>query len=115
MNSDDVIVKCNQCGGNAKASEFVLDADYKKMVCPNCIRNKGMQKQQQAKQEKTSTEPPKPAGWDHEDEEIERLHKEKKAREKPHLDIGMKLKCKKCDYEFIFKGQRMCPYCDMEF
>jgi hypothetical protein len=114
MSSEDVIVKCNQCGGQAKAGEFVLDADYKMMVCPNCIRQKNMPKKPQVEANGQVKEP-KPKDWDADDEIIAKQFAKKQATQKPQLKEGMKLKCKKCDYVFVYKNQRVCPYCNKEF
>ena len=107
MQSDDIMVNCRQCGGQARAGDFVLDPDFKMMVCPECVRRKGAGQPDQSKQ----PEPPKPPGWDAEDEELERLWKKRPAQ---RIESGMRLKCS-CGYEFVFKGRRVCPYCDKRF
>lgn len=115
MQSDDVKVKCRQCGGEARASEFVLDPDFKMMVCPNCVRQKGVPKKTEQAVKKEQAVSNKPKDWDADDEALEKLYRQKQATKKPNLTEGMKLKCKKCDYVFVFKGTRQCPYCNTDF
>jgi ribosome-binding protein aMBF1 (putative translation factor) len=31
---------CKICGREAPAEQFVLDVDFKKMVCPACVKDK---------------------------------------------------------------------------
>ena len=108
MLGDDVLVICKQCGGKAKAIEFVLDPNFKQMVCPNCVKQKN-----NPKKPENTPKPEKPAGWDKEDELLEKLYKKKKVV--PELKEGMKIKCKKCNYVFVYSGRRMCPYCNSGF
>jgi len=104
MDSSEVFVKCKVCGNEAKAGTYILSAEHKMMVCPDCAKGKP--------QVKATPEPAKPAGWDHDDEVLARMPKKKP---KPELKDGMKIKCKSCGYEFKFSGRRTCEYCDKEF
>jgi len=106
MLGDDVQVKCRNCGKTAKAKSYVLDPDLKMMVCPECARHKGTPKPE------AQVKPQKPSDWDEDDEYLARAAKKPK---KPQLEEGMKLKCKKCSYVFVYNGKRVCPYCDSSF
>src|SRR3989338_8062351 len=126
MDSEEIKVKCKKCGRQAKTGDFVLDPDFKMMVCPLCIKEKRMREEvysELAKKrgnegvEEEELEK-KPAGWDKEDEYLQRAYKrvikdtvkvEKVDEEK------VKYKCPKCDYQFIYdiarKTPAVCPYC----
>ena len=129
MNNDRIKVKCNKCGGEMFSDEFVIDPDYKMAVCRNCIRDKrkrqdvwaevGKQREAKIAQEaEDAKKPPKPAGWDKDDELLDRLVKQKeRVKERmvfKELPNG-KIKCAKCGYAFKYDSANStpmnCPYC----
>lgn len=134
MMSDDIKVICKRCGRPAKASEYVLDPDYKMMVCSACSKERLSQNIKTKKQEtvvkhneevkakEAQTFKNKPAGWDEDDEKLERMSKSRpqesgapKANYERIDDENVKLTCPKCEYRFTFNTTRMspnaCPYC----
>ena len=110
MNNKEIKVKCKRCGKLTNSKDFVLDPDYKMMVCPQCIKEKQMKKEGKVEA--------KPAGWDKEDEYLE---KSQRARMKETVivrkvgDSRVKYKCPKCNYQFLYdmdkKTPTVCPYC----
>ena len=130
MASSRVKVKCNRCGAEVFSDEFILDPDYKMMVCQNCVREKRTRKevwnevnkqrddakrQQQAEEEKAN---PKPAGWDKDDELLEKLYKHKQKVKEVYgvAEVGPgKAKCHRCGYVFKYNSDinkpSACPYC----
>ena len=87
------MVLCKKCGNKVTASSLKLDFDEKKMICPDCVKNKGIHK------------------------EIEKdvFHKEeKKEIEEKTNKVGHK--CTSCGYKFMIntdtKTPRNCPYCN---
>ncbi len=121
-----VSVKCRQCGRQARAEEFVLDVDYRMMVCPQCIKEKRMKKEvynELAKKKTIRAEQgeagqEKPAGWDFEDAYLEQAYKSKVKNAVKAINVGagkVKYKCPKCGYEFIYDLERKnpgrCSYC----
>ncbi len=67
-------------------------------------------------------EPPKPAGWDEDDIELERLAKHKSNENAPKVerisDDKLKMTCAKCKYRFTYnidtQTPTSCPYCGRE-
>ncbi len=122
-------VKCKRCGKTASSDSFVLDGDYRMMVCPFCIQEKKDKQKHQAasidkmrkqaeEQEKIKS---KPAGWDEEDEYLNRLHKQKAKVGGDFEAIDedrIKYTCSKCKYKFVHylskKAPSACPYCGMQ-
>ncbi len=116
MDSADVNVKCKNCGGMARAGSYKLSAVHGMMVCPDCMKKAG--KKKEPVKEASQPKPDRPAGWDSEDEQLERLYREKQALhpKRPHLEEGMKLKCRSCGYVFVYKKiYNDCPYCGSGF
>lgn len=134
--NDDIKVVCKRCGRPAKASEFVLDPDYRMMVCQACSKERLSQSIKTKKQEsvvkqkeeekakEAETFKNKPAGWDEDDERLEKMSKAK-ASEGPSKqnyeridDDNIKLTCPKCEYKFTYNTVRMtpnaCPYCGVK-
>jgi Zn finger protein HypA/HybF involved in hydrogenase expression len=128
---DDFRVKCKKCGRPAKPNEFVLDAEFRMMVCPNCIREKRAKHEVYAelnamKQAKKAAEgeerkEEKPLGWDHEDDILEKAAKMKlknSVKVEQIDDNHVKYSCPKCKYKFAYdtvrKMPKNCPYCSSE-
>lgn len=115
MDNKDIKVKCKRCGRSANADEFVLDPDFKMMVCPFCIKDKRMKHEVYVELEK---EKEKKNVVDKEDEHLERAYKAKlKQTVKVERidDEKVKYKCPKCGYSFIYNPARnipaRCSYC----
>lgn len=117
-----ISAKCKNCGNSAKLEDLKLDPTFGKVVCVRCI-NERMKKEgvkKLAPEEKKEEEKPKmPAGWDLEDEELERSYKEKiKSRVKVTRLEGDRVRypCPKCSHLFTFNLKtRMpssCPLCN---
>lgn len=126
-------VKCNRCGGEMFSDEFILDPDFKMAVCKNCIKEKKQRQQvweevgkqkEEAKRAAMAEEPkepakPKPAGWDMDDEVLEKLsgQKQRAQAKEPVFEVlsSGKLKCSKCGYAFKYDELNHrpanCPYC----
>ena len=128
---DDFRVKCKKCGRPAKPNEFVIDPDFRMMVCPNCIREK-RQKQEvyaelnamkKAKKdaEQGEKKEERPLGWDHEDDILEKAAKLKmknSVKVEQIDDNHVKYTCPKCKYKFSYDTERKmpknCPYCSSD-
>jgi len=121
---DDLRIQCGACKGFAPASQFKLNYKFKKVVCPNCAS--GKTEQEERKKAATATanpEPvkPKPAGWDKEDEYLERMARIKQHDLRPQVEkipgtTLVKYSCQHCKYPFKYdpyrKMPRACPYCN---
>ncbi|MEW5896674.1 MAG: hypothetical protein AB1668_03210 [Nanoarchaeota archaeon] len=111
-------VVCKNCGRQAPADTFKLHYKYKMMVCPECFSGKTEQKKEQMKKEQA--QPQKPAGWDKEDEYLERMVAVKKREEPQFSRIPgtdqIKLVCVHCKYSFKYNPVKnmpgACPYCN---
>jgi len=111
-----VKAKCKICNKEAPADSFKLHFKYRQMVCPNCF-NRDPTQEKIVEKKKI---PPKPPGWDIEDEYLEKMarmkEKERKAQftKIPGTDY-VKCKCMGCNYEFKYdpfrKRPRVCPFC----
>jgi DNA-directed RNA polymerase subunit RPC12/RpoP len=120
-------VKCRNCGKEYPADSFILDHVYKMMVCPQCVKDRqkrevihkeAKQQAEEAKQEEEELKK-RPAGWDRDDELLERAYAEKQANKLPIVEISpgkFRYRCQKCRYEFIYnkatKTPSRCPYCN---
>lgn len=111
--------KCKNCGKESPADQFKLHYQLRMMVCPTCYSGRT----QKEEQKKTAT-PPKPAGWDAEDEYLEKMarlkrqeNQSKAAEPIPGTDY-VKVTCLGCKYSFKFnfvkKAPLNCPYCSQE-
>ena len=122
MSSPNVVkATCKQCGQQAPADQFKLHHQFRMMVCPNCYTGKT---QKQAEQKAKEAEKPKrPAGWDADDEYLDRASRQK--REQMDVQVSkipgssyVQYKCAHCKYSFKFnpdtRTPRTCPYCDTE-
>lgn len=113
-------VKCKNCNKEADSDSFRLHYKYKTMVCLDCFKGKTEKKEQL---DKTRSEaPPKPAGWDKEDEYLEKIYRQKerekpKFRKIPGTDY-IECVCSNCNYFFKYnylkKMPPNCPYCNAE-
>jgi len=123
----DMRVKCKQCGRFADAKEFVLDHGYKMMVCPHCVKDRQLREQvhrqvnadkfrkQKEEEERMRN---KPAGWDAEDDYLEKAWKNKlrSTVQVEKVDYErVKYPCPKCKYTFTYnvekKTPQNCPMC----
>lgn len=132
-----VQVKCKNCGNMAPANLFKLDYRYGIVVCPLCQKGKVFKRGEKitplnapaepqvkspivVKRELPATGPrkAKPAGWDHEDELLEKMWTERQQQKGRLVRVGknrMRFTCAKCGYAFTFEEDRKprgCPYCD---
>jgi len=125
--SGSIMVKCRNCGKEAAASSFVLDYVYRMVVCPQCIKDRQKREvihkeaKQQAEDVKKQEEElrKRPAGWDREDEYLERAYAEKESNALPIVEISpgkFRYRCPKCKYKFIYNRATntpsVCPYCN---
>ena len=119
FDSSAIKVKCRNCGRMANSEEFVLDHAFKTMVCPACIKDKNKVSVQK-EEPKPEISVQKPAGWDKEDEYLERAAKSK-VKQNPTAAVEkidaeyVKYTCPHCKYSFkysvIRKKPGVCPYC----
>jgi DNA-directed RNA polymerase subunit RPC12/RpoP len=121
MIGNEIKVKCKKCGRQAPANSFVLDAEDRMMICPNCIkdrRNKVVINKEL--QEKREEENRRPAGWDAEDEYLEKTYRHKvdvaAGTRVERIDSEkVKYSCPHCKYRFVYntvkKTPATCPYC----
>lgn len=120
VTSNQPLVLCKRCGKKAPADSFVLDHLHKMIVCPDCAKERRSSKgtvTPVAQEEKK--EPAKPAGWDSEDEYLEKFYKQKRILgslnfEKIDYDSGM-YTCPKCREKFVYNIPKRypgaCPNC----
>ena len=92
---EDVMVPCKKCGSKVPASSLKLDLDEKKMICPDCVKNKSI----------------------HKEIEEEAYHKkENEASQKEEKPTKVGHKCHSCGYKFMVnietKIPKNCPYCN---
>jgi Zn finger protein HypA/HybF involved in hydrogenase expression len=121
MVTHDIKVKCRQCGKSASAESFILDHVYKKMVCPQCVRDRNSKenKVKSGSDIGIKVEPKSiPSDWDDDDRLMNQEYLKKSS--KPNF-IGIKekvnVKCNRCSYAFkydpIKKYPNLCPGCGM--
>jgi len=98
---ENIMSLCKKCGNKAPASSMKLDLDEKKMICPECIKNKKLHKE--IKEEVFKKDDAKkilPALSPKEDE-------------KP---VKAGHKCASCGYKFMINTEtgkpKNCPYCN---
>ena len=123
MPANPVKATCKGCGQQAAADSFKLHYKLKMMVCPNCFTGKtDREKAKEAGQKEVK--PSRPAGWDAEDEYLE---KTSRARKEQQAEVSVvripgssnvQFKCPHCKYPFKYnpetKVPRTCPYCDKD-
>ncbi len=119
FDSASIKVKCKNCGRMANSEEFVLDHSFKTMVCSACIKDKNKCPVQKA-EPKLDISVQKPAGWDKEDEYLEKAAKSKMKQKQTaaveKIDAEyVKYTCPHCKYSFKYSVIRqkpgVCPYC----
>ena len=89
------MVPCKGCSNKVPASSLKMDLDIGKMVCPDCIKNKGIHKEIE--------------------KDVYHKKEENKAVEEEKSD-KIAHKCTSCGYKFKIdvetKKPRNCPYCN---
>lgn len=122
---ESIRVKCRNCGRDTRSDELVLDPVYRKMVCPYCVSERRQREQvhkevaeQRLAQKEAAKPKDKPAGWDHEDDYLERAYKQKqdnKVRVEWIDKVKARYTCQKCGFKFTINAQKIipahCPYC----
>lgn len=88
------MVLCKKCSNKVPSSSLKLDLDLKMVVCPDCIKSKGI----------------------HKEIEQEVFHKEEAKESLPEQKLRIAHKCSSCGYKFKIdpetKKPRNCPYCN---
>lgn len=118
MMNSSVKALCKHCGKLADANSFILDLEYKMMVCPQCVKERKNPKAEKKEEAGKESRKVKAPGWDAEDEYLEKMHfvkaKQKVAVEKID-DEYVKYQCPHCKYTFKYSVIRQkpgnCPYC----
>ncbi|MEK6900104.1 MAG: hypothetical protein AABX05_03190 [Nanoarchaeota archaeon] len=119
---DNLRIQCRICKGFAPASQFKLHYKYKQVVCPSCASGKSeLEEKKKAAQQVEA--PKKPAGWDKDDEYLEKMIRMKqndnstKIEKIPGTNM-VKVGCFKCAYSLRYdpfkKMPKFCPYCNVE-
>jgi hypothetical protein len=110
--------KCRNCDKEVPADQFKLHYKYKMMVCPDCFRGKTQLQKEKAKAEQEK--PSKPAGWDMDDEYLQKV-KRQRDKEQPQFQKvpgteHLQCTCHNCKYSFKYdpfrKRPRSCPFCN---
>ena len=120
----DVKSLCRVCNNFVSASQFRLHHDYKQMVCPTCFTGKTKQQEEQKLEMLKKQEAnPKPAGWDNEDDYLEKRARIKREENQAQFTkiLGtsqVKAQCSACKYTFRYdpvnKKPFTCPYCNAD-
>lgn len=119
----DISVLCGVCQRTAPADQFKLSYKYKKVVCPKCFRNDEKQINKEMEVKKEPPKPPKPLGWDNEDEYLERAARTRSKEDSGHFkripgSNQVQCTCKNCNFQFKYdpfrKMPRACPYCNSD-
>jgi DNA-directed RNA polymerase subunit RPC12/RpoP len=119
MFTNSIEAVCKRCGKKAPVEQFVLDKDYKMVVCPICVKEKKLKEEAKINEEAKIVEvTDKPAGWDKDDEYLEKAHnlREKMRPQFEKMDSErIRYICQKCRYKFVYnilkESPHMCPYC----
>lgn len=115
-----VAAKCRICNNTAPADQFQLSHKHKLMVCPNCYSGKTELLREKI-EKATKEKPPKPLGWDAEDEYLEKAVKLKQQEKKPKFERipgtnQVNCICHHCEFKFRYnpfkKLPGTCPYCN---
>jgi len=113
-----VKVSCRNCGSEAFADDFKLDAIKGMMVCPECNKKPSVKMIQETVEENGVDE--KPLGWDEVDDYLEKAYKKKESPVKTCAseDGYINYVCKKCEYKFrhntLKNWPNFCPSCGRE-
>jgi hypothetical protein len=116
----EIKATCRVCNSSVPANQFKLSHKYKQMVCNNCFIGRTEQKREQIRKVEA---PPKPAGWDAEDDYLEKVLKQKKKEEVVKFSRipgtnQVQCLCKSCKFSFKYdpfrKLPRTCPYCNSD-
>ncbi len=121
---DNLRIQCRVCKGFAPADQFKLHYKYKQVVCPNCASGRKEPEEKKKAAVAEPVQPKKPAGWDKEDEYLEKMIRLKqqsqpqpKIEKIPGTNL-VKLACFKCAYKFKYdpfrKMPQVCPYCNID-
>ncbi|MFH1063990.1 MAG: hypothetical protein V1729_02840 [Candidatus Woesearchaeota archaeon] len=112
-----VLVLCKKCGKKVNSTEFILDPVYRMMVCRNCNRDRIAKEHPDAKK-KVEVENSRPAGWDAEDELLNKRYQPKKPEfaDLPRVSADkVRIRCRKCGSNFNFNTEKHyplnCPNC----
>jgi DNA-directed RNA polymerase subunit RPC12/RpoP len=129
MMNNEVKVPCKRCGRMSPASQYILDPVYGMMVCQLCLKERKSkaaalvlrQDRQNAEAKKEEELKNKPAGWDAEDEYLEKAYARKKQSQAAAERIDsnhFNYTCPKCKYRFVYDTERKfpkaCPYCNSQ-
>jgi hypothetical protein len=113
----NIKIKCRKCGRQAPANEFVLDSEYRMVVCPNCIKERDVKNKIEVKAQEQEEVKKRP-GWDYEDEYLEKAYKAKKGNQLVFEKVSedkIKYICPKCKnmtlYNVVKKFPSLCPFC----
>jgi len=91
----DVLVPCKKCGNKVPSSSLKLDIDERMVICPECIKNKGLHKEIK-------------------EEVFHKKVEEKTFQEDKPSKVGHR--CASCGYKFMInpetKSPKDCPYCN---
>ena len=121
----EVRALCRVCKSVVPASQFRLHHEYKQMVCAACYSGKTKEKEQKeaAAVLQKPEAPPKPPGWDAEDEYLEKMARVKRQENQAQFtkipgSNEVKAQCSSCKYMFKYdpfkKKPYACPYCNAE-
>ncbi len=113
---------CRNCNQKAPSDQFKLHYKYRMMVCPNCFSGRTEQKKQQEAKKKMEA-PPKPPGWDAEDDYLEKMSRMRKEDNQaqfskiPGTD-HVRCTCASCKFAFKYnpfqRRPKTCPYCNAD-
>lgn len=132
-----VKARCKNCGNEALADQFKLHHGFKMMVCPGCYSGKTKSVVEAEKEtgvagggggrgvgnKPVEASTPKPAGWDKEDEYLERASRLRKQETQATFSKiegteFVKYVCQHCQYNFRYSPSKRipatCPYCDFD-
>lgn len=107
-------------GSNISSSSGNLTSNSSFQRASPQAKSSPQQTSQEPDQENEESRTPRPAGWDKDDDLLEKLYSQKKKKVesfKPMPGSGTKLKyvCQQCTYSFSYdsekKTPRSCPYC----
>tara|TARA_Y100000310_G_scaffold190615_1_gene190616 strand:- start:19403 stop:19786 length:384 start_codon:yes stop_codon:yes gene_type:complete len=112
---------CKVCNKASPAEKFRLHHTYKLVVCPTCFS--GRTEELRKKEQQLKVEPAKPAGWDQDDEYLEKMSVLRKQEQQASFTkvpgtSQVRCTCAHCKYQFRYdpfrKLPKTCPYCDKD-